>query len=64
MAVGYPASYRTDEGMNKGRHSPGCRSRLHLDVDDCGADCITRRTLTCLWIAAIAPTVSSSKVRY
>jgi predicted Zn-dependent protease len=40
--------------MNKGINSQGCRSRLHIDVDDCGAGRIMRRALTYIWLALIA----------
>ena len=32
--------------MNKGSNSLGCRSRLHTDVDDCGAGRVAPRALT------------------
>jgi predicted Zn-dependent protease len=40
--------------MNKGNSSLGCRSRLHSNVDDCGAGHTTSRTLTYLWLVVLA----------
>jgi predicted Zn-dependent protease len=42
--------------MQIGSNTSGCRSRLHVDVNDCNAGRITRRALTYIWLSLIALT--------
>jgi len=46
--------------MNKGIYSQENRSRLHTDVDDCGAGRVKPRAFTYIWLALIALTVGLS----